>query len=93
MRDLFEGTLRDLFKAVTPVVDDWKPLKGWPSSARVVTGSLRRLAPAARKTEWTVMELPPGHANAIRWHPVARAKAGARSAGQQEVSRARQAWW
>jgi hypothetical protein len=33
MRDLFEGTSCYLFKAVTPVADDWKPLKGWPSSA------------------------------------------------------------
>jgi hypothetical protein len=48
--------------------DEWKEPKDWPADARAVTGRMRRLAPAFRKTGWTVTELPPGHANAIRWH-------------------------
>jgi len=64
---LFEGTSAALLEAVTPGDPEWRAPKGWPGSARAVTGRLRRLAPAFRKTGWTVTELPPGHANAIRW--------------------------
>jgi hypothetical protein len=68
----FEGTSAQLRAKLTPAAfdadaDEWKQPKDWPASTRDVTGRLRRLAPAFRKTGWTVTELPPGHANAIRW--------------------------
>ena len=62
-----ELTSAALLMAVTPGEPEWKPPKDWPSSARAVTGRMRRLAPAFRKTGWQVSEVPPGHENAIRW--------------------------
>jgi hypothetical protein len=64
---LFEGTSAELLKLIRPGGPDWKAPKDWPGDARSVTGRLRRLAPAFRKTGWQVTELPPGHQNAIRW--------------------------
>ena len=63
----FEGTSAELLELASPDEPNWKAPKGWPASARAVTGLMRRLAPAFRKTGWQVTELEPGHANAIRW--------------------------
>jgi hypothetical protein len=52
--DGFEGSAAELLTAVKPCDPEWKAPKDWPSSARGVTGKLRRLAPAFRKTGWTV---------------------------------------
>lgn len=64
----FEGTSAELLRLVSPDLPEWKAPKDWPASTRAVTGQLRRLAPAFRKTGWQVSELPPGKANVIRWH-------------------------
>jgi hypothetical protein len=63
----FEGTSGELLKHVMPADQDFKPPKDWPGGSRPVTGRMRRLAPAFRKTGWQVTELEPGHENAIRW--------------------------
>jgi hypothetical protein len=64
----FEGTAAELLTQVTPGDPDWKAPKDWPSSARAVTGKLRRLAPAFRKTGWTVDDLGRGgHGKQLRW--------------------------
>ena len=63
----FEGTSAALLEMARPDDPEWKAPKDWPASARAVTGRMRRLAPAFRKTGWQVTELEPGHANAIRW--------------------------
>jgi hypothetical protein len=68
VRTTFEGTSAELLALARPDKPEWKAPKEWPASGRAVTGQLRRLAPAFRKTGWQVTELPPGHANAIRWH-------------------------
>ena len=63
----FEGTSTELLELVHPDDPEWKAPKNWPASSRAVTGLMRRLAPAFRKTGWQVTQLEPGHANAIRW--------------------------
>jgi len=63
----FEGTSKQLLDEVRPGNPEWKEPKDWPAGSRPVTGLMRRLAPAFRKTGWQVTELEPGHANAIRW--------------------------
>jgi hypothetical protein len=63
----FTGTSGALLQEVKPQREDWKPPKGWPASSRAVTGKMKRLAPAFRKTGWQVAELPAGHENALRW--------------------------
>jgi hypothetical protein len=65
--DSFEGTAADLLAEVKPGDPEWKPPKDWPGSARAVTGKLRRLAPAFRKTGWSVDDLGRGgHGKQIR---------------------------
>jgi hypothetical protein len=68
----FEGTAAELLKEVRPPDPpdggEWTPPKDWPKDARSVTGRLRRLAPAFRKTGWTVEDLGRGgHGKQIRW--------------------------
>jgi hypothetical protein len=63
----FEGTSKQLAELVRPGDPEWKQPRDWPAGTRAVTGLMRRLAPAFRKTGWQVAELEPGHANAIRW--------------------------
>jgi hypothetical protein len=63
----FEGTSGALLSKVTPVDEKWRPPRGWPASARAVTGLLRRQSPGMRRTGWLIEERPPGHDNAIRW--------------------------
>jgi hypothetical protein len=65
----FEGTAASLLKLVTPADSDWQPPKNWPNTARKVTGRLTRLAPAFRKTGWTVENLgSDNHDNVLHWH-------------------------
>ena len=64
----FTGTSAQLLALVTPAEDDWRPPRDWPKNARAVTTAMRRLAPAFRKTGWTVEQLSPGHDNALRWN-------------------------
>jgi hypothetical protein len=66
----FEGTSAKLLALATPVVPDgeWKPPKDWPKDARAVTGRMRRLAPAFRKTGWRVDDLgSDNHEKLLRW--------------------------
>ena len=67
----FEGTSAQLLKKVTPADtadSEWKPPKDWPKDARAVTGRMRRLAPAFRKTRWTIEDLgSDNHAKLLRW--------------------------
>ena len=65
--ETFEGTSAALLKLVTPP-GDWQPSKDWPKTARKVTGRLTRLAPAFRKTGWTVEDLgSDNHDNVLHW--------------------------
>jgi hypothetical protein len=68
----FEGTSTQLLTAVTPTPlpgeKDWVPPRGWPADARAATVQLRRIAPALRKTGWTVDDLgADNHAKVKRW--------------------------
>lgn len=64
----FEGTSAALLELMRPGDPEWKAPKGWPASARDVTGRLRRLAPAFRKTGWAVDDLGRGgHAKQVQW--------------------------
>jgi hypothetical protein len=84
--DSFEGTAAELLASVKPEDPEWKAQKDWPGSARAVTGKLRRLAPAFRKTGWTVADLGRGgHAKQIRW----RISPPARTEESGEDARAR----
>lgn len=51
----FEATTSaELLVALTPPSPDWRPKKGWPKSARAVTGLLTRHAPAMRAQGWQI---------------------------------------
>lgn len=53
---------------MTPREEDWRPAKGWPAKPRQVTSVMRRLAPAFRKTGWTVEDLgSENHDKLLRW--------------------------
>ena len=68
----FEGSAAELLALATPISDRWRAPKGWPRSARTVTSTLRRSAPALRSTGWTVENL--GSANkacVVHWRMVA----------------------
>ena len=63
----FEGTSAALLRLITPE-GEWQPPKDWPKNARQVTGRLTRLAPAFRKTGWTVENLgSDNHDNVTHW--------------------------
>lgn len=64
----FFGSAGELLHEVTPRHEDWKPPKGWPSTARDATGKLRRLAPVLRKVGWSVNDMGRGgHDKQLRW--------------------------
>ena len=63
----FFGTSKKLLEDVTPADDGWRRPRGWPASARALTGLLRRQAPGMRKTGWEIQEEASGHDNAVRW--------------------------
>jgi len=64
----YEGTSAGLLELVKPHDPDWKPPKEWPKDARAVTGRMRRLAPAFRKTGWTIEDLGRGgHDKQVQW--------------------------
>src|SRR5262249_42935489 len=50
-RGQWEGSASDLYGALTPK-EPAKPPKGWPKSARVMSGEIKRLAPALRQRGW-----------------------------------------
>lgn len=66
-RDEWTGASGDLLPllraAATPAdehgrpVDGWRPPKGWPATARALTGQLKRVAPMLRLLGWTVEEI------------------------------------
>ena len=67
VKDVFEGTSAALLKVVTPG-GEWVPPKDWPKKASQVTGRLTRLAPAFRKTGWTVENLGSNFKdNVVHW--------------------------
>jgi len=62
----WEGTGAELLEAITD--HDSKPPKGWPATARAMTGELRRKAPVLRRLGWTVNDLGRrGKASAVRF--------------------------
>jgi hypothetical protein len=64
----FEGTSAQLLAKVKPADPEWKPPQDWPKDARAVTGRMRRLAPAFRKTGWAIEDLgSDNHAKLLRW--------------------------
>jgi hypothetical protein len=64
----FDGTSAQLLAKVKPADPEWKAPKGWPKDARAVTGRMRRLAPAFRKTGWAIEDLgSDNHAKLLRW--------------------------
>jgi hypothetical protein len=82
IREGFTGTAASLLALVEPADDRWRAPKGWPGDSRKVTAHLRRLAPALRKTGWTVTDLgPDNHLKVVRWQitPPADADADAPS--------------
>lgn len=57
-----------LLELVKPEDPDWKPPKEWPKDARAATGLMRRIAPAFRKTGWTIEDLGrSGHGKQVQW--------------------------
>ncbi|MDJ0359704.1 toprim domain-containing protein [Rhodococcus sp. H29-C3] len=68
----FEGSAAEILAMATPVSDRWRAPRGWPRSARSVTSTLRRSAPALRSMGWSVENL--GSANkdkTVRWRLMA----------------------
>jgi hypothetical protein len=63
-RGFWEGTAGDLYKELTPEV---KP-KGWPTSARGMSGQLRRLRPALRAMR--IRYTPPAKTDKARIHHI-----------------------
>ncbi len=62
----WEGTGAELLERIAS--HDEKPPKGWPDTARAMTGELRRKAPTLRRLGWTVDDLGRrGKASAIRF--------------------------
>ncbi len=76
----WEGTGADLLEAITDH-DVKTPPKGWPATARAMTGELRRKAPVLRRLGWTVDDLGRGgKAMVVRFSLVPPPKAGDRQA-------------
>ena len=62
----WEGTGAELLDAIT--AHDVKPPKGWPGTAKAMTGELRRKAPTLRRLGWTVDDLGRGgKGKVLRW--------------------------
>jgi len=62
----WEGTGAELLDQITS--HDEKPPKGWPGTARAMTGELRRKAPVLRRLGWAVDDLGRrGKASAVRF--------------------------
>jgi len=62
----WEGTGAELLDTITS--HDEKPPKGWPGTARAMTGELRCKAPVLRRLGWTVDDLGRrGKASAVRF--------------------------
>jgi len=76
----WEGTGADLLEAITDH-DVKTPPKGWPATARAMTGELRRKAPVLRRLGWTVDDLGRGgKAMVVRFSLVPPPEAGDRQA-------------
>ena len=73
----FTGTAAELLDLVlSRVPDGWRPPRDWPKNSRVVTGVLKRNAPALRKAGWTVEDLGAGNKEkTIRWSVIPPEKA------------------
>ena len=68
------GTAGELLTRISPPY----PPKGWPSSARAMTGILRRKAPSLRRVGWTVEDQGRGgHDKALIFQLVPPADDGA----------------
>jgi hypothetical protein len=62
----FEGTGAELLALITD--NDVKPPKGWPTTAKAMTGELKRKAPALRRLGWAVDDLGrQNKAKVVRW--------------------------
>ena len=58
IKSKFEGTSSELLAQLEPGDDPgWRAPKGWPASARTLTGLVKRHAPTLRRLEWEVDEL------------------------------------
>lgn len=53
-REFTDTTSADLLAALTPSGADWRRPKGWPKTARALTGLLTRHAPAMRAQGWQI---------------------------------------
>jgi len=53
-REFVDTTSADLLAALTPSGADWRRPKGWPKTARSLTGLLTRHAPALRAQGWQI---------------------------------------
>lgn len=62
----FEGTAAELLARITN--PEAKPPKSWPTTAKAMTGELKRKAPALRRLKWAVDDLGRGgHDKVLRW--------------------------
>lgn len=72
----WEGDSAELLDCLAPTLGDdgfaWKPPKGWPDSARKLTGVMTRQAPTLRQLGWTVdrLDRDTSRAKVVRWHLV-----------------------
>ena len=69
----FDGTSAALLAKVVPP-DEKRPPKGWPGTARDLTGLLKRQAPVMRHAGWAVTELRPGPVCQGYMRPVVHSK-------------------
>jgi len=81
----WEGTGAELLDAIT--VHDVKPPKGWPGTARAMTGELRRKAPVLRRLGWTVDDLGRGGKAMVVRFALVPPKAGDEAADRQATGR------
>lgn len=76
-REFTETTSAELLSALTPGNPDWRRPKGWPKSARAVTGLLTRHAPAMRAQRWRIdHDEAANHDSIIKWTISPPEKAG-----------------
>jgi hypothetical protein len=75
----FRGTGAELLALITD--HEVKPPKGWPATAKAMTGELKRKAPALRRLGWAVDDLGRGGKQMVlRWLLTPPAEAGMRQA-------------